>query len=166
MKLLHFSNGKHAIIDDEDYDLVNGFTWTYAKSYESKWTIKEYAFRSTSRKGGQKRKRIYLHRMLIDAPAGIQVDHVNGNGLDCQRHNIRLATPSQNQGNQKVSLRPKYSKYKGVTWYKDIKKWGASIKDKGKQKHLGLFTNEVLAARAYDEAAKRVFGHFSLTNAA
>lgn len=104
----------------------------------------------------------FLHRMIMNAPPGIQVDHINGDPLDNRRCNLRLCTHAENQCNQHV-VRGR-SQFKGVTWHKQNRKWRARIVHHGKDIHLGLFDDEVEAARAYDAAACEFHGDFARLN--
>jgi hypothetical protein len=104
-----------------------------------------------------------MHRLITGAPAGVEVDHRNGNGLDNRRSNLRLATTSQNQGNQRLS-RANTSGFKGVHWDKHRAKWKASIAGDNNDKHLGHFTDPSEAAHAYDSAARLRFGRFASVN--
>lgn len=88
------------------------------------------------------------------------VDHINGNGLDNRRVNLRLATSLQNQGNSR-KRRNASSYYKGVSWYKPLKKWRAQIKVDKHVIHLGYFVSEEEAAIVYQEAAIAHFGEFA-----
>lgn len=106
-----------------------------------------------------KGSRGYLHRLLLNAPKNMLVDHINGDTLDNRICNLRLATPSQNMGNSK-SMRGT-SKYKGVHWSKKERKWVAGIKN---GVHLGYFNDENEAALAYNKAALEHFGEFSRLN--
>lgn len=97
-----------------------------------------------------------LHRVLLSAPAELMVDHVNGNGLDNRRANIRLATNQQNQGNRHVREGPCY---KGVTLHRQTGKWQAALgRERG---YLGLFDTPEAAAIAYADAAEARFGEFA-----
>jgi len=91
------------------------------------------------------------------------VDHVNGDGLDNRRSNLRIVRPGQNQYNSHT-VRKGTSKYKGVTFHKRLKKWQASIRKQGKATHLGTFEHEVDAAVAYDKAALKLFKGFAHPN--
>ena len=106
-----------------------------------------------------------MHRLVMAAVSGQSVDHIDGNGLNNQRANLRLATQSQNLANS--SGRPHSSKYKGVFWSKDERykrRWWARIKKNGKSTHLGIFATEEEAAAAYNQAAIEMFGDFSRIN--
>jgi len=97
-------------------------------------------------------------------PEGYTWDHADMNKNNNSRSNLRLATASQQQANTK-KYRGKYSsKYKGVSRYLSTEKWKATITVNTRTKHLGTFTSEEQAAKAYDEAAKEYFGEFARTN--
>jgi hypothetical protein len=107
---------------------------------------------------------IYLHRFLMDAPDGVEVDHINGNGLDNRRSvNLRLATHQQNLANQGLS-RANTSGYRGVIWLKKEHRWRAQLKCAGKFQAVGSFEDIETAAYAYDLAALKVFGPFARCN--
>jgi hypothetical protein len=93
----------------------------------------------------------------------MKVDHINGDGLDNQRCNLRLATHSENLRNRGYTKK-NTSRYKGVTWYKPYKKWRAQIKTDHKMKNLGYFDIPEEAAEAYNEAAKKYHGSFAWLN--
>ena len=105
-----------------------------------------------------------MHREIMDAPAGLYVDHINRNGLDNRRPNLRIVTPQQNSWNTRLGIGRGRSKYKGVSQDKDVRKWRASICIDKKLKHLGYFTDEKQAAEAYDKAAKKHRGEYAFLN--
>lgn len=107
-----------------------------------------------------KKRMIYLHRLLLNAPPHLQVDHVNGDTLDNRRQNLRLVTPQQNRMNGKGTLSS--SDYKGVTRYGQ--RWQARISLHNKTRHLGYHETPLVASLVYDHAARRFFGAFARLN--
>jgi hypothetical protein len=155
VRQIPLSQGKVALVSEEDYERVSEHIWSYTLQHG-----KEYGI---SNSVGLPRL-TYLHRFILGlGPGDSEVDHINGNGLDCRRENMRLATRSQNMVNRD---RPPNttSQYRGVTWLIKNRKWMAQIKANGKRRYLGSFTDEEDAARAYDEAAREAFGDFARLN--
>ena len=159
MKQIELTQGKVAIVDDADYDWLNQYKW-YANEEESGF----YAVRSSSQKKG-KRHQIRMHRLILGLEFGDsqQTDHQNHNTLDNRQDNIRIASSNQNSRNTK-SHRDSTSKFKGVSWYKLLKKWRTDILVSGKPTYLGSFVDEEMAAMAYDLVARKVFGKFAYLN--
>lgn len=157
MKLIPISNGKFAQVDDEDYDYLMQWNWHINKGY---------AYKNIQTTAG--RKMVGMHRDLIASSESEIVDHKDRNPLNNQKSNLRTCTYSGNACNRKALGA---SKYLGVSINSRTRKgklinmgWCAKIKKNGKQKHLGIFKNEIDAAKAYNEAAKIVHGEFANLN--
>lgn len=159
MKKIKLTRGQFALVDDANYNWLNQWKW-YASKEESGF----YAVRNSSLKKG-KRHQIRMHRLILGLEYGDsqQTDHQNHNTLDNRRDNIRIATSNQNGRNTK-SHQDSTSQFKGVSWYKRLKKWQAAIYLNGKLKHLGFFTLERDAALAYNKVARKYFGEFAYLN--
>jgi len=153
------TQGKFALVDDRDADQAS-HKWRAVRSGQT-WYAQRWAWMKEQRSGAA--TNILLHRAILGLtnPA-VHVDHENGNGLDCRRHNLRQATRSQNQGN---SRRPRTntSGFKGVS-RGPSGQWRASIRRRGTSVHLGTFSTPEAAARVYDEAARRFRGEFACVN--
>jgi len=160
MKKIPLTQGKFALVDDEDFEWLNQWKWYYSKV--GKDGIGGYAMRKFRVNG--KQKTIRMHRLINNTPDGMDTDHDNGNKLDNRRKNLRDATTSQNQINRKKGRGNYSSRFKGVFWHKVTKKWHAQITLNGKRIHLGLFVSELAAAAAYDEAAIKFHGEFASLN--
>ena len=107
---------------------------------------------------------MYMHHLVIDIPKGFFADHINHNGLDNRKANLRLATRTQNIWHRKKFKKPSRSQYKGVDWANDMKRWRARIRVNGKRIYIGSFENEIDAAKAYDNAAKKYHREFAVLN--
>ncbi len=156
-KLLPLSQNKFAIIDAEDYDRLSNYKWCLSKAPHT-----NYALTRLKRKGS-KRKALLMHRFILNAPSHLVVDHINHNGLDNRKQNLRLCTHVQNTQNRRPN-RNSFSKYKGVHWLKHRKKFIARIKINGKTTYIGIFKDEIDAAKAYDKKARKLFGEFAYLN--
>lgn len=144
-------------IDDADLPLVSGYTWHLIPGRRTK-----YATTCVDQ------KTVYMHRLLMGSIKGQQVDHINGNGLDNRRANLRHATNSENQRNIAYRVHPsrKSSQYKGVTWCKQTGQWRAQLSLPGKKAlNSPRFACEVDAATWYNETARMHFGEFARLNA-
>lgn len=161
---VNLPNGKETIIDESDLDLVKANVYT--RFSHGVW----YVEKSLLLPGGH----IGLHRLILGRKIGRKlesfeyVDHINGNGLDNRRSNLRISSNRENRCNSKkyklVRGRPPTSIYKGVYLDKTRKCWVAKIKVNQKNLHLGRFKNETEAAKVYDTAAKIAFGEFARLN--
>ena len=103
-----------------------------------------------------------MHREIMGASPGQYVDHIDGDGLNNRKSNLRLCNSMENGGNQKS--RGGTSKYKGVYFYRPTKKWKAQVRVGGKKTHLGYFNKEEDAAMAHDAAAREAFGEYCCVN--
>ncbi len=154
IRFIPLTQGKFAIVDAADYDWLSQWKW-YASKGHNTW----YAARRFSDTG----KTTFMHRLITGAPAGLLVDHINRNGLNNTRKNIRQCTHTQNMRN-KGPARNSSSKYKGVKRNKANKKFKAAITCDGKRHYLGTFKDEIEAAKAYDKKAKQLFAEFAYLN--
>ena len=146
MKKIKLANGKSfALVDDEDYEELSQYRWNAQKWMRSRIT---YAQRSVRADG--KRGVVLMHRQVMDAAKGSRVDHINHNGLDNRRCNLRFCTHSQNLHNSRKQ-KGTTSKYKGVIWDNQGNRWRAGASFKGKTVFLGSFHDEESAARAYND---------------
>jgi hypothetical protein len=137
------TQGKVALVDDADYPELSKFRW-YACKYGNTY----YAQRASPRANGKQHK-ILMHAVILGTPKGMQTDHINGNGLDNRRENLRVVTCRGNQQNQHT---PKSSKYPGVSWENRRRKWRVCIEVSRKTCHLGYYDDEEEAARRYQIA--------------
>lgn len=149
------SNGKTVLLDDEDVEKVIGYSWHAAKGDQRRenWYAQS---QSTGRT-------IYMHRLILDAPPGMVVDHKNRNGLDNRRQNIRLCTPRQNNTHRIVERSS--SGFRGVhPCVRSQHRWRVMIEVDGHVYRCTGFLTPELAARAYDALAKVFHGEFAVLN--
>jgi len=173
------TQGCFAIVDPQDYPLLSRYKWRLCRT-KGKNVL--YAERSICLPSG-KYSRILMHRQIFEnlllasstknpkprtqnypryLSDSYVIDHINGNGLDNRRANLRLATVAQNAWNSKK--RNPRSGYKGVWFAADKGLWRASIVCHGRRIHLGYFKDKMAAARAYDAAARKYYKEFARLN--
>lgn len=154
LKNIELTQGKFAIVDDSEFDNVNQFKWHYDKTTG-------YAKRSVTTNGV--RKIVYMHRFINNTPDGMLTDHKNGDRLDNRKENLRSCNRTQNHANKRVGSNYS-SNFKGVYWHKNRNKWVAMIRFERKGRYLGCYESEIEAAKAYNKAAKDLFGEFAKVN--
>lgn len=160
MKEIRLTQGQVALVDDADYDWLNQWKWYAHKNPKSN---SFYAVRNVYESG--RHLSVKMHRLILGlTDPKIFCDHENGNGLDNQRHNIRVSTYQENMRN-KPSYKNGTSRFKGVSFKAQHKKWVAQIQVDGKKVvHIGYFSDEESAAVAYNKAAIKHYGEFARLN--
>ncbi len=165
-KYIPLSKGKIATVDNKDYEYLNQFKWQF-KIGRGKTT--GYAARTEylgKVDGKYKTRTVLMHKEIMCSPDH-DIDHRDGDGLNNQRSNLRLATPSQNamnKGKQTFKKGRPSSKYKGVYWHSRDGHWVAGINVGKKRIEIGIFCTEIDAAMAYDEMALKHYGGFAKIN--
>jgi hypothetical protein len=160
MKEIQLTQGKVALVDDEDFDYLNQWKW-FAHKQKKTYYAGRNIFISN------KFKTIHMHRVIMKTPDNMEVDHCDFNGLNCQKSNMRNCTHQQNSWNRKSFGS---SQYLGVSLYTkehngiERKYIIAHFETNGVQKHLGHFKTEEEAALAYDAKAKEIYGEFANLN--
>jgi hypothetical protein len=148
----------HATVDEADFHRLRQYPWKGIFTPSGG----VYAQTTYVAENGD-RFPMFMHQLVLDADAGLHVDHIDGLTLNNERGNLRVATQSQNQANS-PKHRQNTSGYKGVTKHKRSGKWQAQIQKDGRMRHLGLYADPVDAARAYDRAALELYGAFARPN--
>lgn len=157
MKKISLTQGKFAIVDNNDFEWLSEWNWYFHKgyAYRSKWI------------GGTRKKpkvtTFTMSREILQPGKNEQVDHINGNPLDNRRKNLRICLPANNAINRKLNSNNK-SGHKGVNWSDKNKKWEAQIQFHKKKMWLGYFITKEEAALAYNQAAIKYFGEFARLN--
>jgi hypothetical protein len=153
---IELTQGYHALLDDEDFARVAAYSWHVAKRRG-----RRYAVANVGR--GAAKTTVYLHRLVLDAPPGVEVDHRDGEGLNNTRANLRACTHTENMCNAQPR-RGGSSRYKGVFWCATRGRWLARVKLSGRTRQVGTFTSERAAALAYNAAARALHGEFARLN--
>ena len=160
------TQGKFAIVDPEDYAWLSQYKWQARKDGPS-----YYAARTFNINGKKFNRQMHREIILRHSPdacsllnSDLVVDHINNNGLDNRKVNLRIVTQRQNCWNSRAKFISRSSRYKGVSWHSKMRKWVSKISIDGKSVHLGYFDNEIAAAKAYDAAAKKHRGQYAYLN--
>lgn len=155
-RTITLTQGKFAQCDDADYESLMRYEW-FAVEIRGDW----YAARKA--KAGEQPATIYMHRQIMGESEKPLIDHIDRNGLNNQRANLRFATRAQNMMNTARQSR-NTSGYRGVVWCKRLGKWRAQIGVNYRKIMLGTHSTKRAAAEAYDEAARELFGEFAVLN--
>lgn len=153
---ISLTRGQYAIVDVADFDWLNQWNWC------AMWMPRQKKYYAVRRETGEDGKThpVLMHRLIMDCPKGLTVDHQDRSGLNNKRGNLRIATYSQQNCNRYDSRGS--SRFKGVSWHAQKQKWRVRIKLHGKTTWLGYFRTEEEGAAAYQTAAEKLHGEFFL----
>jgi hypothetical protein len=154
-RLIGLTQNQITIVDTADFEWLSQWLWF------AQWNSCTKSFYANRNTRGPNRRMVSMHRELLGCGPGELGDHCDGNTLDNRRQNIRRCTRPQNAFNRRIRC-DNQAGYKGV--YPVRNKWRAAIEHPGGREHLGYFRDPREAARAYDAAAKRLFGSFARLN--
>lgn len=157
MEQIPLNKGYSALVDDEDADMVLQYNWGVSKQKNT------YYARAHKGVGFYKYTKIHMHWLILPPKDGFVRDHIDGNGLNNQRYNLRYCTNTENIWNSGIS-KNNTSGFRGVCWYKQKNRWIVRIWCKKKKMYLGSFTDKIEAAKAYNEKAIELFGEFARLN--
>lgn len=152
MKTIPLSAGKVALVDDEDFEFLNQWKWTFMGGYAKRYPMAR-----------GKRVLVSMHRLLLNPDATREVDHIDGDGTNNQKSNLRLCQHKENCRNQRLVC-DSTTGCKGVDFHKQSGKFRARITRFYKVKHLGYFEKLEQARSAYDAAARELHRQFARPN--
>lgn len=159
MAVINLSSNKGlVIVDDDDLDILS----------QKKWRLSSGGYAIASQKktrpdGSKYKSTLYMHAFINKTPDGFETDHINGNRLDNRKENLRTVTSKQNQQNKKTSSHSSTG-IKGVGWCKQTQKWKVSIFADGKRRTIGRYSCIEIAAKVYNEHAKKHHGEYARLN--
>jgi hypothetical protein len=160
--MIPLPNNEWAVIDEEDFPLVNPYSWCTKKG-----STKRYVDTYLGKDENGKQKHQVMHRMITDAPKGMLVDHKNGNTYDNRRANLRVCTSRQNNVNRGGPQKGNRHGFKGI-WQKNdqkrIKRWIGAVRVDGKMIYTGYYETPEEAASARDALAVTHYGEFASLN--
>ena len=157
MKEIKLTQGKVALVDDEDFEYLNQWKWCVHKGKGNLY----YAIRNKSKIKEGSEGTVYMHKVLMNTPNEFRTDHKNGNTLDNQKHNLRITNHCSNIQNRKKNIN-NTSGYKGVS--RNQNKWMVQLNVNNKHIYGGKFINIIEAARHYDDLALKYFGEYAKLN--
>jgi hypothetical protein len=155
MKEIILTQGKVALVDDEDFEELSKYKWCAARSSYTYYALRAVTVNNT-------KTTIAMHQVIMKPDAGLDVDHKDGNKLNNQKFNLRVCSHKANTRNQQKRFGT--SSYKGVSWDKVNCKWFTTIKVNGKGINLGRYSTEEEAATVYNAAAIKYFGEYAKLN--
>ncbi len=153
MREILLTHGQVTLVDNEDFHKLNQYKWRVNTRRLNLYAIRRNGKMTSSR----------MHREILNAPLGMEIDHIDGNGLNNQRSNLRVVTHMQNMQNAKTH-RDNVSGFKGLSWDRKACKWMVRIQLEKKYLFLGLFKYKWSAVKAYDRAALKFFGRYAKLN--
>lgn len=158
----------YAVVDDEDYEKVKDYNWQITYRSSNFYVFAHHRHGKKGSCGRRKRVTYYLHRLImgLEKDSKLVVDHINGDGLDNRKQNLRVCTIAENARNSRRKQKGT-SKYRGVyydKWTKADKPFKASISINNKTTHIGRFKTAKAAALAYNKAALKHHGEFAYQN--
>lgn len=157
MMIIPLTKGKHTFVDNRDYGYLMQWKWQASEQASGIFYVRRRV--PLDEKGSTKS----MHRMIMCAPKGMEVDHINHNGLDNRRSNLRLCSHSGNQHNTRLRS-TNTSGYKGIGWHKRREKWQVAITTNGIRRYLGYFTDINDAVIARKAAEEKYVGEFAFNN--
>lgn len=138
---IQLTQGLVAFVDCEDFEMLSAWKWCAHRERSNTYAVRRH-----------NGKIVRMHRFILQADGLLDVDHIDGNGLNNRRGNLRAATRQQNLFNQTKKTPGCSSQYRGVCWVSDRNRWVAYIMADGRRKHLGYHLTELDAALAHDRA--------------
>jgi hypothetical protein len=154
-------NGGYTLVDESDYEELSKYKWrkdTHKACHAKKFYVVRY-----HRREAQNWTRISMHRQILSAPKGLMVDHINHDGLDNRRANLRLCSNAQNQHNARAQVGTS-CKWRGVIYYKKNRKYLSSVICNKKRHYIGMSDCPDTLAMAWNEKARELFGEFAYQN--
>jgi len=154
------TQGKYTVVDVEDYEQLARYKWYALRVERLCYAVRQYR----SKQNRSRYESVKMHQVIMGSAEGKVIDHINHNGLDNRRANLRFVTMQQNSWNKRKNRGNYSSRYKGVAWSKSRKKWRTRITCNNRVKFIGHFDDEKAAAMAYDAKAKELFGDYASLN--